>query len=244
MPKHVFFELSNLVRDRSVLDPAHQPLFKKMCDAIDVVVVSEATAAQMRSYIPQSSDASFFTLAQNGNEALNKSGEVLWTESFSAEQTAMILKLIERMKKEIDATPTDPNDLVSQRGSALSYCFIGLHENLDKKFAFDEKGALTKRMLTSYAHEIVGLSTMGVHTSPAICGFEFTLRGKKRGDNMLRLVKYEAWRKDESLYVGKGEFAGTVDESVIGIIPSLSLEDVDATFAWIRSKEAPPSPAP
>lgn len=237
MPQHIFFDLDNtLMLSRTVMKAEHQPLFKKLSDTKNVIVVSGAQESQVRTQIPDSVGAKFYILAQTGNHAIDKDGHELWKESFTDEQVAATLELIEKIKKELNLTVKDPNDLVELRGSQISYSPIGHHEDLQKKYAFDPKTELRRSMVTKHLSEIVRLNHLGVDVVPAgtTC-FDFFLRGKNKGHNVSRLIKYNGWRMPECIYVGDALFPGGNDETVMGITPTRSVTNPDETFSYIQT---------
>ena len=63
--------------------------------------------------------------------------------------------------------------------------------------------------------------------------FDFFLRGKNKGYNVLRLIKKKDWRNTECVYVGDALFPGGNDETVIGVIPTHPVQGPDETFAFI-----------
>ncbi|HEY4527082.1 MAG TPA: HAD-IIB family hydrolase [Candidatus Paceibacterota bacterium] len=236
MPKHIFFDLDNtLMMSRTTMMLTRQPLFKTLCDQRDVIVVSGASESQIKTQIPDSIGARFYVLAQTGNHALDKAGRELWKESFTKEQTDVTLDLIETFKKELDLAVKDGNDLVELRGSQISYSPIGHHEDLQKKYAFDPRAELRKRMIRAHLSEIVRLNELGVDVVPGgtTC-FDFFLHGRSKGFNVNRLLKHEGWRSEECVYVGDALFPGGNDETVIGIVPTVPVANPDETFTAIK----------
>lgn len=236
MPKHIFFDLDNtLMLSRTVMASAHQPIFKELCEKKDVIVVSGAQESQIRTQIPDSIGARFFVLGQTGNQATDKAGNSMWKESFTSEQTASVLSLVETLKKEFDLAVKDTNDLVELRGAQISYSPIGHHETLEKKYAFDPNATKRKEVLTKYTNEVSSLSQAGVDVVPGgtTC-FDFYLSGRNKGFNVARLILQENWNKEDSLYIGDALFKGGNDETVIGVIPTHPVSGPEETFAYIK----------
>lgn len=240
MIKHFFFDLDNtLMLSRSMMTPEHQAIFKKLCDARDVVVVSGAQESQIRKQIPETTGARFFVLGQTGNEALDKNREVIWKEVFTQEQTDATLAFIETLKKEFDANVKDPDDLVELRGSQISYSPIGHNESKEKKYAFDAGAVRRNQVLTKHADEVKKINAIGIDVVPGgtTC-FDFFLAGKNKGFNVARLIEKEGWLKDESVYVGDALFPGGNDETVLGVIPTHAVKNPDETFAFVSESLA------
>jgi phosphomannomutase len=236
MPKHIFFDLDNtLMLSRTVMAEKHQILFKKLCDARDVIVVSGAQESQIRNQIPESIGAHFYVLGQTGNQAIDENGKQIWKEQFSAEQTSATLELIEKIKREMNLTVKDPDDLVEERGAQISYSPIGHHETLEKKYAFDPGAKKRREILTEHADDVRKLQEAGVDVVPGgtTC-FDFFLAGKTKGFNVARLIEHEGWKKEDSVYVGDALFPGGNDETVIGVIPTHPVKDPDETFEFVE----------
>ena len=237
MPKHIFFDLDNtLMLSRTVMAAGHQPLFKELCDKKDAIIVSGAQALQIEAQIPASIGAKFYVLGQTGNQALDKDGKIIWQESFTKEQTDATLALIEVIKKELNLSVKDPHDLVELRGAQISYSPIGHHEDLQKKYDFDPGAQKRKQILSAHMSDVVHLNELGVSVVPGgtTC-FDFFLRGKNKGYNVLRLIKKEGWRPDECVYVGDALFPGGNDETVLGVIPTHAVGGPDETFVFVQS---------
>ena len=234
--KHVFFDLDNtLMLSRTVMPIERQPVFKKLCEKEDVIIVSGQQEKQIRVQIPPAIGARFFILAQTGNDAIDKDGKELWKESFTGEQTAAVLELVETIKKELNLTVKDPDDLVEERGSQISYSPIGHNEDLQKKYAFDPSTDLRRNMIGRHLSDVVRLNKIGVDVVPGgtTC-FDFFLHGKNKGYNVNRLIKQMGWRMPECVYVGDALFHGGNDETVIGIVPTQPVTGPDQTFEYIE----------
>ncbi len=225
---------------RTEMAARHRPLFKELCEQRDVIVVSGAREEQVRRQIPGDLPGSiylgFYVLSQYGNHAYAKNAMILWKESFTSEQTAATLALIEIIKKELALTVSDASDLIEQRGSQISYSPIGHHEQLEKKYAFDPDGAMRRRVIGEHKVEVSKLNVLGVDVVPGgtTC-FDFFLLGKNKGYNIARLIKHEKWDKVDCIYVGDALFPGGNDETVIGVIPTHPVKDPDETFAYVKT---------
>lgn len=237
MPKHIFFDLDNtLMLSRTEMRAEHQPLFKRLCDKLDVVVISGARETQIRKQIPTSVTTHYFVLGQTGNHAVDKVGNELWKESFTKEQENATYAIIGTFKKELHLSVRDENDLVEHRGAQISYSPIGHNEALEKKYAFDPGAEMRKRIIKDHADEIAHLNALGVDVVPGgtTC-FDFFLHGKTKGYNVSRLIKREDWDRDDCVYVGDALFPGGNDETVIGVVPTHSVKNPDETFEYIKT---------
>ncbi|RJQ33974.1 HAD-IIB family hydrolase [Candidatus Parcubacteria bacterium] len=237
MPKHFFFDLDKtLTTSRSPLTVPHEELFDKLCAQNDVVVVSGGSSQQIREQITPRFDGRYFILAQSGNEAYDKSGTALWNEPLTEPQVKEIVAFIEKLKEYFNVPVKNENDLWENRGAQVSYSVIGFHEDIDKKYAFDPSEEKRQAALKALGDDRIALANAGVEVTPAgTTTFNFLPKGKHKGFNILRLIKQEAWRTEESIYVGDALFPGGNDESVIGIIPTYAVTNPDDTFKYIES---------
>lgn len=236
MTTHVFFDMDDtLTRSKSVMNDEHLPLFLKLCDAMDVIVVSGQDEQNIRRQIPGASNGRYFLLTQNGNHAVDTGGSVLWHEEFSAQQKSAILTFIKKVHDELALPVKDENDLVEDRGSQISYSLIGHHEDVDKKKAFDPKAEKRLELLHTHADDVDALKALGVEISAGgtTC-FDIILLGHNKGFNVARLIERQGWEKRDSLYVGDALEPGRNDESVIGVIPTHAVNDHFDTFRFIE----------
>jgi HAD superfamily hydrolase (TIGR01484 family) len=236
MTKHVFFDLDDtLTKSRSPIARADADTFGKLCKTHDVIIVSGAVESQIRSQIGPHLDGSYFVLAQNGNDALDKDGTVLWRESFSDEQTVAILAFCKEIHDELKIPVSDENDLIEMRGSQISYSLIGHHEDKTKKYEFDPGALKRKAILAQRKEEVAALLAQGVEISAGgtTC-FDIILAGKNKGFNVARLIEREGWITDECVYVGDAIEPGRNDESVIGVLPTHMVAGPDDTFRFIK----------
>ncbi len=237
MPKHFFFDLDNtLTRSRTLMDAAHQEIFRKLCAEKDVVVVTGGQISQIQKQIPPSFNGQYFALSQSGNHAVAKNGEALWSERFTAQQKEAVLALIRTIHDEIKLSVKDENDLVEDRGSQISYSLIGHHEDTSTKEAFDPGAHTRLAILDRHKEELVQLRASGADVRPGgTTTFDFIIDGRHKGFNITRLLEHEGWKKEDCLYIGDALFPGGNDETVIGVIPTHAVQDPNETFEFISS---------
>lgn len=232
---HVFFDLDKtLTASRSPMTPAHQELFERLCERMDVVVVSGGSQAQIREQVTPRFDGRYYTLAQSGNHAILRDGTELWNETLSQAQTDAVMRFIEKLKTHFDIAVADANDLVEHRGAQISYSVIGFHEAVEKKYAFDPDDAKRQAALRALAAERGELTAAGVEVVPAgTTTYNFYALGKHKGYNITRFIDHLHWSAPECLYVGDALFPGGNDETVIGVIPTHPVKDHNETFDYI-----------
>jgi HAD superfamily hydrolase (TIGR01484 family) len=233
---HVFFDLDKtLTKSRAPIASEHAPIFVALCKKSDVVVVTGGMAEHIREQLPKESEGMYAMLAQSGNEAVAKNGEVLWFEKFSDEQTKRSLAFIEKLKKYFNVKVRDENDLVELRGAQINYSVVGYHETPEVKYTFDPDFSKRKAALAQFPLEQAQLAEVDVLVVPAgSSGFNIIHASKNKGDNVARLLARENWKKEDCLYVGDALGPGENDETVIGVIPTHAVKDPDDTFRFIR----------
>ncbi len=233
MPTHYFFDLDNtLTRSRSPMEPAHQELFKQLCEKKDVVVVTGGQYTQIKTQAPV---GTYYALSQSGNHAVDKDGAVLWSEHFSTEQKAAIMEFIRIVHDELKLAVKDENDLVEDRGSQISYSLIGHHEDIATKESFDPNTAKRLDILKRHKAELENMRAHGADVRPGgTTTFDFTLLGRHKGFNIARFIEKMAWKKEDCLYIGDALFPGGNDETVIGVIPTHAVKDYKETFEYLK----------
>jgi phosphomannomutase len=235
MPKHFFFDLDGtLTRSHVVIDPAHVNILLRLCEVKDVVVVTGGTYLDIQRQLTPSLSGKYFSLAQSGGHGVTKTGDELWRVVISPEQTALILELIEKMKRSFDIEVRDEKDCVELRGSQVSYSVLGYNEDVEKKYAFDPDFSKRKQMLFTYAADVEGLRSIGIEV--AVGGtttFNFTLIGQDKGSNVARLIQREQWNKTDCIYVGDALNPGENDYAVVGVIDTHPVKDPKDTFEFI-----------
>lgn len=237
MPKHFFFDLDKtLTISRSPIQAGHQEIFDRLCERADVVVVTGGTVEQIREQVTPRFDGRYFALAQSGNYALDKAGQLLWQEKIDDMQTKAVMTFIDLLKKHFNEQVKDENDLVEHRGAQISYSVLGFHETVEKKYAFDPDESRRAAALATLAKEVRSLSDAGIEVTPAgTTTYNFILAGKHKGFNVTRLIEREGWVKDDCIYVGDALFPGGNDESVIGVVPTYAVTSPNDTFAYLSS---------
>lgn len=218
------------------MQDSHQGLFRKLCSEKDVVVVTGGQISQIQNQIPPTFNGQYYALSQSGNHAIGKNGDVLWSERFSTDQKTAILEFIRIIHDEVNLPVKDENDLVEDRGSQISYSLIGHHEDTGKKEAFDPKAQKRLVILDVHKEDAERLRKIGADVRPGgTTTFDFTIAGKHKGFNIIRLIEYEGWKKEECLYVGDALFKGGNDETVAGVVPTRAVKDQNETFDFIKS---------
>ena len=201
--------------------------------------MSGSSESVIRKDIP-TPQKGFFILAQSGNHAEDKSGVVLWQETFTPEQKNLILTFIKDIHDAAKLTVSHEDDLVEDRGSQISYSMIGHNEDRAKKKAFDPNAAKRLSFLAERTTQRDTLRAAGVEVmvGGTTC-FDFYVAGKHKGFNITRLIEREKWNKDDCMYVGDALFSGGNDEAVIGVIATRAVSNPHETFEYIQTLLTP-----
>lgn len=212
------------------MKPEHRPLFEELARNFDVLVISGTAAARMKKRLPE---APYYLFAENGNAALDKGGTLLWKNGLTGEQKQAVFSLIERMKKHLDVSVKDANDLVEDRDVQIAYSLIGHNRDLEEKEAFDSEGEKRRALLKVFADEVRQLKETGVQV---LIGGTTTLDfiTENKATNIVRLMEHEGWRKNDALYIGDALYPGGNDEVMVGVVQTKEVKNPAETFAYLR----------
>jgi len=236
MPKHFFFDLDNtLTRSRSHISPEHATVLQKLASVADVIVVTGGRKSQIAKQLDPELAGKYYVLAQNGNEAAKKDGEELWMRRPSEEQKKAVTSLVHEMKTHLNLSVTNENDLLEDRGCSIAYSTIGHNEEISKKEAYDPDHTKRLGLLDHFREEVEKLREehgIEVRTGGTTC-LDFFHAGKHKGYNVAEFIDTMQWAKEDCLYIGDALFPGGNDETVIGVIPTQSVDDYHETYAYL-----------
>lgn len=226
--QHIFFDMDGTVtRSRTrITDAMKHALDSLAASGRDAIIISGANFEQISEQV---GDITGFFLAQNGNHAMKMpEAEMLWEERLSKKERNEILDHIALLPR---LQIKDESDLVHDRGSQISYSFIGHHEDIEKKEMFDPGGK--KRAAILVEHPLIS-DTVEVKIGGTTT-LDYFKKGRHKGFNVARLIAHEGWKKEACLYIGDALFPDGNDEAVIGVIDTLSVADPDDTVQRIRA---------
>jgi len=234
--KHIFFDLDNtLTPSKSLILSEHAQILKKLCERIDVIVVSGHGATDIRKHLTPALQGLYHILGQNGNRAETRDGRVLWNRSLSKDQKDAILTFISKARARLNLKVRDENDIIEDRDSQIAFSLIGHHEDHTKKDAFDPGGKKRIALLKDMAADVKVLEKAGVEVriggTTNLDIFEY---GKNKGYNVPAFMEKMKWNKDDCLYVGDALFPGGNDETVVGKIPTHAVADYRETYIYIE----------
>ncbi len=224
--KHLFFDMDDTVTlTRSPMEDDVYELYKLI--PFDIIIVSGAHIDQIHSQVRS---LPFYRLGQNGNQAINPLGEMLWEEKLSEVHSKKINTHIQALRDICTHDVVDHNDLVEHRGAQISYSLIGHHEETAKKKQFDADQKIRKELLESIPFDHDDLE---VKIGGTTC-FDYFEKGKNKGFNVQKLIEHMKWNPNESLYFGDSLFPGGNDETVIGVIDTVQVKNHRHTYDILK----------
>lgn len=234
--KKYFFDLDNtLTPSKAHILPRHAPLFRQLCDATDVIVVSGHGENDVRDHLGHEFDGTYHVLGQNGNRAVTKDGRVLWNRSLTQAQKDAVIAFTDKVRAHLNYQVKDENDIIDDRDSQIAYSLIGHHESPEKKNAFDPKHEIRLGLLKQFADDVERLKEANVEVrSGGTTVLDFFELGKNKGYNVRNFIELMQWNQDECMYLGDALFPGGNDETVIGVIETRAVTGPDDTFTFIK----------
>lgn len=226
--KYIFSDMDGtLTRSKSEVSAEMLQALKDT--GLDIFVISGAVYDQMRSQMKDG----FWLLPQSGNEIYKPDG-TLFSKHTMPEDLRMCA--VEYGKTLLaDCGVTDDGDCIQERGAQVSISLYGHNKPVEEKERFDpdkkkRRGVLAKRSLESeQLYAVIGGTT-------CIDIFE---RGRTKGDNIRRLITELGLDASEGLYIGDALFPGGNDESVIGILETVSVKNPEDTVLFLKKIQQP-----
>jgi len=225
---HLFFDLDNTVtRSRSLITPELKDLLTH--SKHDIIIVSGAICSQIAYQVD---GVPCYKLGQNGNHALTPDDDVIWEERLTPAEEAEIHAHIHSIPRTWEVS--NPHDLVQDRGCQISYSLLCHNENLEKKEAFDPDGEVRSALLAQYPFNS---ATLQVKIGGTTC-LDYTVLGRHKGAHVARLIEHLGWTVEDSVYFGDMLFPGGNDESVIGVVKTVEVENPAHTLEILKREYA------
>jgi HAD superfamily hydrolase (TIGR01484 family) len=214
---HLFFDLDKTIA------PARQPILPEMYELLsslpqDVIIVSGQLCEKIAW---QSNDLRAYKLGQNGNEAVDPDGKMLWNTPLTNAQRAEILAHIQKL---IALLPEKPNEAwapIEDRGAQITFSPIGNTAPVEVKMAYDPDRVKREALLA----EVPFISDELIVKIGGSTSLDYIHKERHKGTNVQKLIDLLGWNKDECIYFGDGLFPGGNDEAVIGVIETVLVED-------------------
>lgn len=201
--KYNFFDLDHTVTaSRQKISPEMKD---KLSTFDNVIIVSGASRLQMEY---QLDGLKCEIMAQNGNDTS------LWNRKLNKQQKNDILNHLSYFT-EIG------EDRLEDRGCQISYSFVGHHADPEIKKTFDPNGEKRRELLKKYPFKS---RTVEIKIGGTTC-LDYFPKGYNKGKNIEDYLKARRWKKKDCVYYGDALFEGGNDESVLGIIKCIKVED-------------------
>jgi phosphomannomutase len=224
--KYLFFDLDGtLTPSRQAIKPEMARLLPTLNRTI--IVVSGSQNSQIRKQV---GEMKIFSLGQNGNQALDDSGNFLWDNVLEPEDKRAVEEHICLIRPLLTHHIPDEQDLIEDRGSQIAFSIYGHNAPPAEKKACD--GDFKKRRELLLKHPFIS-DTMEVQIGGSTC-FDYFKKGSNKGTNAKRLIETMGWDKNECVYFGDALFPGGNDETVVGIMDTNMVRDEEDTVKKLR----------
>ena len=223
---HLFFDMDKTIA------PARQPMLPEMYELLsslplDIVIVSGQSVEKVKW---QSNQLPAFRLGQNGNEATDMKGDVLWNTPLEQHQREEIMAHIKKLINELDFVPKPEWTPIEDRGGQITFSPIGNTAPPEVKIIYDpdriKRTALLQKV-PFVSDELLVL--FGGSTS-----VDYIHKDRHKGTNVQKFIQYMGWEKNECVYFGDGLFPGGNDEFVIGVIDTIPVTDHLDTYQKLQ----------
>lgn len=219
------------------LTESKQAISKKMEETLwnmqkKLVIISGASLDQMRKQFPSVSAANMdtYVMAQSGN-VLRRLDEVIWEHKMDWRAKRASLNHIQAMLSTFQFEFEDSSDIVEDRGSQISFSFLGHHADNGKKKRYDPRGEKRKKYLET-------VPFISPHATVRIGGttcLDYTGEGMTKGDNIKKLFVYLKVKPGQAVYFGDKFMNGGSDETVKGVCDIVEVEGPADTLEKMKS---------
>ncbi len=206
---------------RSLIEPKMKELLASLPQTI--AITSGSHNKQMEFQVD---GLSLIKMGQNGNHVIHPDLGELWNDPLTQAQKDEIMAHAEKVCAVCDHNVPDADDIFEDRGAQISMSLYGHHADPVFKKAFD--GDFKKRKALLEQFPFVS-ETLEVKLGGSTC-LDYFPKGKNKGFNIDRLITHLNWNKDECIFFGDALFPGGNDESVVGVIETVSVADPEDTY--------------
>jgi phosphomannomutase len=224
---HLFFDMDGTVTpSRSKISPEMKDLLSSV--PATVAIISGSHNEQMNFQVD---GLPVIRMGQNGNHVIHPELGELWNEPLTEDQKAEIMRHAHTVWEACTHEVPDENDLFEDRGAQISLSLFGHHADPVAKKAFDGDFKKRKALLEQFPFESEGLE---VKLGGSTC-LDYFPKGKNKGYNINRLIETLQWDKDECLFFGDALFPGGNDETVVGVIETVSVESPEDCYKKLKA---------
>lgn len=223
---YLFFDLDG------TLTPSRQRIKAEMAHLLPslgrtVIVVSGSKNPQIRKQI---GDLEVYSLGQNGNQSFDLKGHLLWENNLSPEEKNLVYAHIDLLRPFLKHHIPDPEDLIEDRGSQISFSVYGHNASPEEKKSCDGNFEKRRALLSQCPFFS---DTMEVQMGGSTC-LDYFKKGFHKGANIQRLIETTGWDKEKCVYFGDALFPGGNDATVLGVIDTIQVRNEDDTYQRLR----------
>jgi len=226
MYKHLFFDMDLTIA------PSRQPILPPMFELLstcgrDIVIVSGQAVDKVRW---QSNNLPAYVLGQNGNHAVDIDDVLLWNVPLEPHHRDQILDHISEVVALLDHELNHDWNPIEDRGAQITFSPIGNTAPVDVKMTYDPDRKKRDHFLKTipFASEEL-IVKIGGSTS-----LDYIHKDRHKGNNVQKFIDFIGWDKADCVYYGDGLYPGGNDESVIGVIETVFVEDHLDTYKKLR----------
>ncbi len=215
--QHLFFDLDKTIAPSR--QPIEQPMFTLLQNAPqDIVIVSGQLCDKIAW---QSNQLEAHYLGQNGNHALDRTGNELWHTPLTETERAEVMAHIKALQPLLDVTLRGEYNPIEDRGAQITFSPIGNTAPVELKRVYDpdSKKRLDLLAKVPFVSETM-LAVIGGSTS-----IDYIPKERHKGTNVAKLIEHNGWHKEDCIYFGDGLYPGGNDEFVIGVIETRLVRD-------------------
>lgn len=205
--RYMFFDLDNtLCESKQPVGPTMLSELERLNERHRVCIISGAELSRMLIQVPMKY---VVFMAQNGNEIYDNE-KILWKNPFNNKKAVMdhICAMANELQIMIDP------DMIEDRGSQISFSFIGHHAPPEIKKAFDPERKIRMALLDKlpFTGAVIGGTTC-IDYVPAT-----------KGDNIKRYMALKKLKPHEVIYFGDAFMKHGNDETVMGVLPTFQVK--------------------
>jgi HAD superfamily hydrolase (TIGR01484 family) len=220
--KHLFFDMDGTITlSRSLISPKMKELLSSLSQTI---AITSGSHNDQMSY--QVDGLPIIKMGQNGNHVIHPTLGELWNEPLTEAQKEEIMEHASKVWNACTHQVPDEEDLFEDRGAQISLSLYGHHADPATKRAFDGDFEKRKALLAQFPFVS---ETLEVKLGGSTC-LDYFPKGKNKGFNINRLITQLHWNKDECLFFGDALFPGGNDETVVGVIETVSVANPEDTY--------------
>ncbi len=227
--KHLFFDMDGTVTfTRSKITPHMRALLEKTLATATVGIISGSHNDQMAFQVD---NLPVIRMGQNGNHVIDPVDGELWYDTLTEAEKEEIYRHGALLREKFTHEVPDEEDLIEDRGSQISFSIYGHHADPATKKAFDGDFKKRTALLATVPFTSKTLEVrMGGSTT-----FDYFRKGCNKGYNIDRLLKYKGWKPEDCIFFGDALFPGGNDETVIGVIETISVADEEDCYQKLQA---------